>query len=140
MVGNKLVAAARREPPLVIGDGKHTVRELVAEVNKDPRRGKGHGTSLTQIRIDAIAAACLKGQDLTPESVPPRGQRVILRHNANLSTGGTATDVTDNMHPKDCIKCELHTIDRRTFAAIYLKRACCVTMLESKGLGCDDCS
>ena len=99
VVGNKLVAAARREPPLVIGDGKHTVRELVAEVNKDPRRGKGHGTSLTQIRIDAIAAACLKGQDLTPESVPPRGQRVILRHNANLSTGGTATDVTDNVHP-----------------------------------------
>ncbi len=98
VVGNKLVAAARRDPPLVIGDGVHTVRELVAEVNLDPRRGEGHGTSLTKIRIDAIAEARLKAQGFTPESVPAKGQRVILRNNANLSTGGTATDVTDSVH------------------------------------------
>ena len=100
VVGDKLIAAARREPPLVIGDGQRSVRELVAEVNKDPRRGKGHGTSLTQIRIDAIAIACLKGQDLSPDSIPAKGQRVVLRHNANLSTGGSATDVTDSVHPE----------------------------------------
>ena len=100
VVGNKLVAAARREPPLVVGDGQHTVRELVAEVNRDPRRGEGHGTSLTKIRIDAIAKTRLQAQGLTPESVPARGQRVILRNNANLSTGGTATDVTDSVHPE----------------------------------------
>ncbi len=100
VVGDKLVAAARRDPPLVIGDGVHTVRELVAKVNKDPRRGEGHGTSLTKIRIDAIAEARLAVQDLTPESVPVRGQRVVLRNNANLSTGGTATDVTDSVHPE----------------------------------------
>ena len=100
VVGNQLVAAARRDPPLVIGDGQHTVRELVAEVNKDPRRGEGHGTSLTKIRIDAIAEARLAAQNLTPDSVPIPGQRVILRNNANLSTGGTATDVTDSVHPE----------------------------------------
>ncbi|MDR2991652.1 MAG: cyanophycin synthetase [Burkholderiaceae bacterium] len=99
VVGNKLVAAARREPPLVIGDGEHSVRELVAQVNQDPRRGTGHGTSLTKIRIDAIAEARLAAQNLTADSVPPKGQRVILRNNANLSTGGTATDVTESVHP-----------------------------------------
>ncbi len=98
VVGDKLVAAARRDPPLVIGDGEHTVRELVAEVNRDPRRGEGHGTSLTKIRFDAIAEARLAAQDLTPDSIPVKGQRVVLRNNANLSTGGTATDVTDSVH------------------------------------------
>jgi len=100
VVGDQLVAAARRDPPLVIGDGQHTVRELVAEVNQDPRRGEGHGTSLTKIRIDAIAQARLAEQDLDADSIPAQGQRVVLRNNANLSTGGTATDVTDSVHPE----------------------------------------
>ncbi|HEY0201546.1 MAG TPA: cyanophycin synthetase [Burkholderiaceae bacterium] len=100
VVGNQLVAAARREPPLVVGDGVQTVRELVAEVNRDPRRGEGHATSLTKVRLDDIAVAQLQAQSLTPESVPPKGQRVILRNNANLSTGGSATDVTDDVHPE----------------------------------------
>lgn len=100
VVGDQLVAAARREPPQVLGDGQHTVRELVEQVNLDPRRGEGHATSLTKIRLDEIAVARLAAQDLTPESVPPKGQRVILRNNANLSTGGTATDVTDDVHPE----------------------------------------
>ncbi|MEY2804267.1 MAG: cyanophycin synthetase [Pseudomonadota bacterium] len=99
VVGDRLVAAARREPPLVIGDGKHTVRQLVDKVNADPRRGDGHATSLTKIRFDEVALARLKEQGLEAESVPPKGQRVILRNNANLSTGGTATDVTDDVHP-----------------------------------------
>ena len=99
VVGSKLVAAARREPPMVIGDGTHTVRELVDIVNADPRRGSGHATSLTKIRFDDIALARLAQDGLTAESIPAKGQRVVLRNNANLSTGGSATDVTDDVHP-----------------------------------------
>ncbi len=98
VVGNQLVAAARREPPLVVGDGALSVRELVAKVNADPRRGDGHATSLSKIKFDAIAVGCLKLQDLDPDAVPEKGRRVVLRNNANLSTGGTATDVTDDVH------------------------------------------
>ena len=100
VVGDKLVAAARREPPHVIGDGVHTVAELVDEVNRDPRRSDGHATSLTKMRIDDIALARLQIQGHSPHSVPAKGERVVLRNNANLSTGGTATDVTDEVHPE----------------------------------------
>ena len=100
VIGDKLIAAARRDPPLVTGDGIHTVRQLVELVNKDPRRSDGHATSLTKIRFDEIALARLAQQGLNADSVPPRGSRVILRNNANLSTGGTATDVTDDVHPE----------------------------------------
>jgi cyanophycin synthetase len=99
VIGDRLVAAARRDPPFVIGDGELTVRQLVAKVNEDPRRGEGHATSLTKIRLDEIALARLEMQGLAPETVPERGRRVVLRNNANLSTGGTATDVTDEVHP-----------------------------------------
>ncbi|HXU94504.1 MAG TPA: cyanophycin synthetase [Gallionella sp.] len=100
VVGGQVVAAARRDPPHVIGDGEHTIRELVEQVNSDPRRGEGHATSLTKIRFDDIALARLALQGLDAESVPPKGMRVVLRNNANLSTGGTATDVTDDVHPE----------------------------------------
>ena len=100
VVGHRLAAAARREPPLVVGDGVHTVRQLVDLVNADPRRGEGHATSLTRIRFDDIAVARLQAQGLEPTSVPEKGRRVVLRDNANLSTGGTATDVTDDVHPE----------------------------------------
>ncbi|MEY2891745.1 MAG: hypothetical protein RJA98_1653, partial [Pseudomonadota bacterium] len=100
VVGDRLVAAARRDPPQVIGDGRHTVRELVDLVNADPRRGEGHATSLTKIRFDDIALARLAVQNLQADSVPAKGRRVVLRNNANLSTGGTATDVTDDVHPE----------------------------------------
>ena len=99
VVGDRLVAAARREPPLVTGDGRHTVRQLVDRVNADPRRGDGHATSLTKIRFDEVALARLKEQGYDADSIPAKGARVILRNNANLSTGGTATDVTDDVHP-----------------------------------------
>ena len=99
VVGDKLVAAARRDPPKVVGDGVHTITELVAQVNLDPRRGSGHATSLTKIRIDDIARTCLSHQGFTPDDIPPKGKPVNLRNNANLSTGGSATDVTDDVHP-----------------------------------------
>jgi cyanophycin synthetase len=100
VVGGQMIAAARRDPPHVIGDGEHTIRELVELVNSDPRRGEGHATSLTKIRFDDIALARLALQGMNAESVPPKGMRVVLRNNANLSTGGTATDVTDDVHPE----------------------------------------
>ena len=100
VIGDKLIAAARRDPPLVVGDGTHTVRQLVDIVNSDPRRSDGHATSLTKIRFDEIALARLAEQGYTADSVPERGVRVVLRNNANLSTGGTATDVTDDVHPE----------------------------------------
>lgn len=100
VVGKQLVAAARRDPAHVIGDGVRSIEALIAEVNTDPRRGEGHSTPLTKIRIDEIALATLKSKGYTPLSVPPKGERVGLRNNANLSTGGTATDVTDDVHPE----------------------------------------
>lgn len=105
VVGDKLVAAARREPPHVIGDGVHTVRELIDIVNSDPRRGEGHGTSLTKIRIDNIVHSRLAVQGYAIDSVLPKGARAVLRNNANLSTGGTATDVTDDVHPETAARC-----------------------------------
>ncbi len=100
VVGNKLVAAARREPPQVIGDGKQTIRQLVQQINLDPKRGEGHVSSLTKIQLDEISLSHLETQGLTAESIPTQNTRVILRNNANLSTGGTATDVTDDVHPE----------------------------------------
>jgi len=100
VVGGKMVAAARRDPPQVIGDGVKTVGQLVEQVNLDPRRGNGHSTPLTKIRFDDIALASLATQGYGADSVPPLGRRVILRNNANLSTGGAATDVTDDVHPE----------------------------------------
>ncbi|MBI4985273.1 MAG: cyanophycin synthetase [Rhodocyclales bacterium] len=100
VIGDRLVAAARRDPPQVIGDGRRSVRELVEQVNSDPRRSDGHATSLTKIRFDDIALATLSRQGYTADTIPPKGARVVLRNNANLSTGGTATDVTDDVHPE----------------------------------------
>jgi cyanophycin synthetase len=99
VVGDKLVAAARREPPSVVGDGVHTIAQLVEIENRNPLRGEGHGSALSKLRLDEIAIARIKKQGFTAESVPEQGVRVVLRNNANLSTGGSATDVTDNVHP-----------------------------------------
>jgi cyanophycin synthetase len=100
VIGGKLVAAALREPAQVIGDGRSTIRQLVDEVNKDPRRGEGHATVLTKIKLDTIGLQVMAEQGCTPDSVPAAGQKVLIRRNGNLSTGGTATDVTDRLHPE----------------------------------------
>jgi cyanophycin synthetase len=99
VVGDKMVAAARREPAQVIGDGVHSVEDLVQITNDDPRRGDDHATSLSKIVLDAVALQVLGDQGLVPASIPADGTRVIIRRNANLSTGGTATDVTELVHP-----------------------------------------
>ncbi len=100
VVGGALVAASRRDPPQVTGDGVQTIRQLVDQVNADPLRGDGHATSLTKIRFDDIALATLKKQGFDADSVPSPGTLIFLRNNANLSTGGSATDVTDEVHPE----------------------------------------
>ncbi|HVT30876.1 MAG TPA: cyanophycin synthetase [Lacipirellulaceae bacterium] len=100
VVGNKLVAAAHREPAHVVGNGRLTVRQLVDEANRDPRRSDGHGSMLSCIKIDATAIGVLSDQGYNPESIPPLGTKVLIRRNGNLSTGGTATDVTEFVHPE----------------------------------------
>lgn len=99
VINGKMAAAARRTAPSVIGDGIHTIRELIEDVNRDPRRGHGHGDILTKIVLDKVAEHVLSQRNLTPLSVPESDQVVKLRHNGNLSTGGTAVDVTDEVHP-----------------------------------------
>jgi cyanophycin synthetase len=99
VVNGELIAATRRTPGRVIGDGTHTVRELVEIVNRDPRRGVGHEKVMTRLELDAQADMMLARQGLTADSVPQPEQSVLLRSTANLSTGGTATDVTDIIHP-----------------------------------------
>jgi cyanophycin synthetase len=99
VIGGKLVAVAERVPAHVVGDGVHTITQLVEEVNKDPRRGEGHEKVMTRIRIDAHVTEYLGRAGLTPESVPQAGEIVYLRATANLSTGGTAVDRTNEIHP-----------------------------------------
>ena len=99
VVNGELVAATRRTPGHVVGDGIRTVKALVDEVNEDPRRGVGHEKVLTRLVLDAQAELMLGRQGFTEASVPPSGMVVSLRSTANLSTGGTATDVTDVIHP-----------------------------------------
>lgn len=100
VIGDRLVAAARREPAHVIGNGLHTVRDLVEIENRNPQRSDDHATALSLIKLDPVALQVLAEQGLSVDSVPVEGQRVLIRRNANLSTGGTAADVTDRVHPE----------------------------------------
>ncbi|MGM0701683.1 MAG: cyanophycin synthetase [Pseudomonadota bacterium] len=100
VIGSKLVAAARRRPAHVIGDGVATLQALVDRENQDPRRGIGHENLLTQIQLDEQSQRLIGQQNLTLSSVIPKNEIVYLKPTANLSTGGTATDVTDDVHPE----------------------------------------
>src|SRR5271169_1994516 len=99
VVNGELVAATRRTPGHVVGDGRHTIVQLIEIVNQDPRRGVGHEKVLTRLELDAQAQKMLTRANMNPHSVPSKAQVVLLRSTANLSTGGTATDVTDIIHP-----------------------------------------
>jgi cyanophycin synthetase len=100
VIGNQLVAVARREPPKVIGDGVSSISQLVHIVNQDPLRSDGHSTVMSHIPLDDVSKAVLAQQGLTVEDVPDVNQVVYIRRNANLSSGGTACDVTDLVHPQ----------------------------------------
>jgi cyanophycin synthetase len=106
VVNYQYVAAAIRKPAAVMGDGKHTIQQLIDITNEDPRRGYGHEKVLTQIAIDDFLHEMLKREDLTLDSIPEAGREVFLKPTANLSTGGTATDVTDMVHPDNIFMCE----------------------------------
>jgi cyanophycin synthetase len=107
VIAGRFICAAQRVPAFVVGDGKHSIEELVAEVNKDPRRGIGHEKILTKIEIDELSLALLARRGLTPRSVPPAGESVDLKSTANLSTGGISRDVTDSVHPSN-----IHLMER----------------------------
>ena len=99
VIDHKLVAAAKRTPAQVIGDGKSTVQQLVDKVNEDPRRGYGHEEVLTMIEINDLTLSILKEEGKTVDTVLKKGEKLVLKDTANLSTGGTAEDVTDIVHP-----------------------------------------
>ena len=99
VVDNKLIAVSKRVPGHVVGDGEKTVEQLIDIVNSDPRRGVGHEKVLTRLELDDNAVAHLADVGYTKDTVPPVGEHVYLRSTANLSTGGTAVDVTDIVHP-----------------------------------------
>lgn len=100
VVDGKMVAASERIPAHVIGDGHHTVQELVDIENQNPLRGDDHDLPLTRIQIDENVEMVLNRQRKTLQSVPRKGEKVFLRETSNLSTGGIAIDVTDEVHPK----------------------------------------
>ncbi|MBL4935816.1 cyanophycin synthetase [Clostridium sp. YIM B02515] len=106
VVDGKVIAAAERIPPYVVGDGVNTVRKLISDINKDQRRGNGHEKPLTKIKMDESLCAYIskKGYDLS--SILPKNEKLILRENANLSTGGIAVDCTDQICKENIEICE----------------------------------
>lgn len=101
IINYKLVAAAKRSPAMVTGDGVSTIQQLIDMVNKDPLRGNGHNSSLTKIKVDEITENLLKYHKRTLDTVLAEGETQVLKDTANLSTGGTAEDVTDDVHPEN---------------------------------------
>ena len=99
VINGELVAVALRLPGHVTGDGVHSIEQLVERVNQDPRRGVGHEKVLTRLLFDQQAETLLSSKGYTRETIPDDGERVFLRSTGNLSTGGTATDMTDQVHP-----------------------------------------
>jgi len=101
VVNNHLIAVAERIPAHVVGDGKSTIQELIDQTNADPRRGYGHENVLTQITIDGQTMRCIAAKDYTLETVLPAADMLTLKTTANISTGGTAIDRTDEVHPEN---------------------------------------
>ncbi len=107
VVKNKVVAAAQRVPAHVVGDGMHSIQELIELENKNPNRGLGHEKPLTKIKIDDVLLFFLKKNNRTLNDVPCKDEIIYLRENDNLSTGGIAIDVTDYIHEdikRTCIR------------------------------------
>lgn len=99
VVNNELVAVAKRVPGHVVGDGVHTIEQLIDIVNQDPRRGVGHEKVLTRLELDSQATRLMEDAGYTKDTILPKDEQFFLRSTANLSTGGTAIDVTDIVHP-----------------------------------------
>jgi cyanophycin synthetase len=106
VINHRFVAAALRTPAHVVGDGTSTVQALIDQVNADPRRGYGHEKILTQITINELTLGLIKAKGYSLDSVIPKDEMLILKDTANLSTGGTAEDVTDFVHPANIAMAE----------------------------------
>lgn len=106
VVNGELVAAARRVPGHIVGDAEHTVEQLIDLVNQDPRRGVGHENMLTQLELDDQALKLLAEKGYDSQSIPAANEVIYLRRTANISTGGTAVDVTDTIHPDNKLMAE----------------------------------
>jgi cyanophycin synthetase len=106
VINNRFTAAALREPANVTGDGISTIQQLIDKENQDPRRGYGHENVLTEISVDRETTEQLTKQNFTLETVLKKGELCYLKGTANLSTGGTSTDVTDIVHPHNIFICE----------------------------------
>jgi cyanophycin synthetase len=106
VINNRFIAAALREPAHVTGDGFSTIRQLIGMENEDPRRGYGHENVLTEITIDRETDEQLKKQGYDYDTVLEKNVKCDLKGTANLSTGGTSTDVTDIVHPNNIFACE----------------------------------
>ncbi len=107
VINRRVAAVAERIPAHVVGDGRSTIRELIDRVNEDPRRGVGHGRTLTRLTSDEATVHHLARSELTLDSVPAAHEMVTLRAAANLSTGGTSVDRTDEIHPDNATACEM---------------------------------
>ncbi len=101
VINHKMVAAARRVPAHVVGDGELNIQQLIDKENLDPRRGYGHENVLTEIDVDKDTNELLEKLNYTLETIPQKGEIVYLKSTANLSTGGTSIDVTDMIHPEN---------------------------------------
>ncbi|MFN3019538.1 cyanophycin synthetase [Chryseobacterium sp. TY3] len=101
VINHKMVAAARRVPAHVIGDGENNIQYLIDLANQDPRRGYGHENVLTEIKVDKDTNELLEKLEYSLETVPQKGEIVYLKSTANLSTGGTSIDVTEMVHPEN---------------------------------------
>ncbi len=106
VINYKLVAVAKRTPAMVVGNGFSTISELIDAINKDERRGDGHEKELTKIKIDAGTEAILAEKNLTLNTVLSFGDILYLKDTANISSGGTAEDVTDLVHPSNVFMAE----------------------------------
>ena len=106
VVNHKMIAAARRVPAHIIGDGDLTIQELINKENLDPRRGYGHENVLTEILVDKDTNELLEKLHYTLYTIPKNGEIVYLKSTANLSTGGTSIDVTDMVHPENIVMAE----------------------------------
>lgn len=106
VINHKMVAAARRVPAHIVGDGSATIQELIDLENQNPRRGYGHENALTEINVDKDTVELLGKLEYTLETIPQKGETVYLKSTANLSTGGTSIDVTDMVHPENITMCE----------------------------------
>jgi cyanophycin synthetase len=105
VIGGAVVAASARRPPEVVGDGCRSIRELIRTINADPRRGRGHARALTAIAIDDALLSHLHASGRGIDDVPQPDEVVVLRDTANLSTGGTARDVTEELAPAVTAMC-----------------------------------